>query len=577
MSGRRRKLFLTAAIILFLIALSYAVYMQLTEKSTAEHYIDLERKNLAKIINKIGGNYTSFINSQKPYLESPTSSRTEFTAKITNGTESLGLSDAAVLGKSKLIVNVSRDPVKEITDTRADLMIEKTPFLKARLYSDPETIWLSVPDILPDRYFSVKRDKLYDVYDRFSVPVKPLKLLSGSEIADKLTFDEEALMKSVNKLWDIYSGYLTDETVMENGVRVISFKDRTVEGKEILVMLDEEKASALMKELLTAIAEDDLLLGYTYGNLANISKLLDDAGLFRLFDYLDENWYTALGSHEMEMLRGLNVSKSIGEFREMLMETASSYRLKDGVKMKVTADEKSNILYRTLQLDLRNDAGNGSFRADIKTGGYHAAADGSSYGIFGITVDKYGSDGADAEDKRTELLIDSFFTGNQGKQTRGSIEMMYGFTPAGGVRSEINMDIDISGRTDEETMKRIKNIRLTTDISNENGDGSIIAEIDTASWENKKLSKINRTVDIKLDADIPYLENGDFSGSLRLVNEDSLSIEEFSLPDFKQASVTDISEASDSDLEKIRMEIMASFGVFYLNNKDIIDALLGWG
>lgn len=37
----------------------------------------------------------------------------------------------------------------------------------------------------------------------------------------------------------------------------------------------------------------------------------------------------------------------------------------------------------------------------------------------------------------------------------------------------------------------------------------------------------------------------------------------------------DLNAATQQDLDKIEMEIMASFGAFYLNNKPIFDAILG--
>ena len=122
-----------------------------------------------------------------------------------------------ILGKSKLIVKTRTDPAKGISDTEADLLLERAPFLKARLYSDSGTIWLSIPDFLPDRYFSVRRDDLEGLYDRFSIPVRPMKLISGRQIAASLAFDGKAFRGSADRLADIWAGYLTDDTVTDNG------------------------------------------------------------------------------------------------------------------------------------------------------------------------------------------------------------------------------------------------------------------------------------------------------------------------------------------------------------------------
>ena len=55
--------------------------------------------------------------------------------------------------------------------------------------------------------------------------------------------------------------------------------------------------------MLTAIADDDALLEYTYGSLANISELLDDAGLFRLFSFMGETETVELSDYERKYLR----------------------------------------------------------------------------------------------------------------------------------------------------------------------------------------------------------------------------------------------------------------------------------
>ena len=60
-----------------------------------------------------------------------------------------------------------------------------------------------------------------------------------------------------------------------------------------------------------------------------------------------------------------------------------------------------------------------------------------------------------------------------------------------------------------------------------------------------------------------------------MADEDVFSIEEFSLPDFDRLAVMDLYAASDAEIESLERDIMASFGMFYLENKNIIDTLLG--
>ena len=575
MIARTRKMILAAAIIVFVAAVIYCIWLVQTRKSTAELYLEAEKKGFAKFVGNIEEKYASLKSKYQPYMEQAYSSRTELSLKVPGGLESFGVSDADtvkdILGKTKLIVKTRKDPVKGISDTEANLLLERAPFLNARLYSDPRTIWLSIPDFLPDRYFSVRRNDLEGLYDRFSIPVKPLKLVSGKEIAASLSFDGRSIRESADKLADIWAGYLTDDTVIDNGTEIVKFgaDGQETEGSEVLIRLDEEKATSLLKEFLTAVADDSVLLAYTYGNFADLSELADDAGLFRLFSYLDETGKATLSDYEREILAKLNIRKDIEGFRESLKKTAESYRLRNGIEMRVVLDKEGNIIYRAVSLDFISNAGGKSFRADI-------AAAGSDTGrrFFELIFAEYDA-GSTSDIKRvTELDVDSLLNKTKDSHKEGEINIRYVITE-GSEKTEIEIGIDVSDKIDDKTMKRIRNIYVEADISGAI-EGNISAAIENASWSNKKLNKTNSTTEIDVDADLPFLGINGLSAAMSIAGEDVFGIDDFSLPDFDSAAVMDLYAASDEDIDKLEMDIMASFGTFYLSNKYIFDALLGW-
>lgn len=574
MSSRTKKLILIITVAIIIAAVVYTAWSVLTRKSTEELYLDAEKKLFGEMADNIGKQYASLKEKYKPYMEEAYSTRTELSLKIAGGLESFGFDDSGavtgILDKSKLIVKTKTHPVKGISITEADLLLERAPFLNARLFSDPQTIWLSVPDFLPDRYFSVKRDDLEGLYDKFSIPVKPLKLISGRELAANLSFELSTFRNSAEKLADIYSGYLQGGAVADNGQKTINFGGGMAGGREVLVRLDEENATSLLRELLTAIANDDGLLLYTYGNFASISGLLDDAGLFRLFGFMDETGAMVLSDYEREILKKLNTGGDMEEFRGNLLKAAASYRLRDGIKMSVLLDKSGNIVYREVSLDFLNTEGGASFRTDIAMGNGTAG-----YKHVGIAFREYDPGSAEEIRRTTELSIRSAVEESESSQKEGRIDIDYAITE-GSERSEIDIGIDISDRTDEKTLKRLSNIRLEADISGDVGEGNIIAVIDNASWSNRKLNKSNRTTEITLDADLPFLGISGFSATMSIAVEDSFGIEDFSLPDPDESAVMDLYTASGEDLDKLEKDIMASFGSFYLNNKYIFDALLGW-
>lgn len=574
MSSRTKKLILIITVAIIIAAVVYTAWSVLTRKSTEELYLDAEKKLFGEMADNIGKQYASLKEKYKPYMEEAYSTRTELSLKIAGGLESFGFDDSGavtgILDKSKLIVKTKTHPVKGISITEADLLLERAPFLNARLFSDPQTIWLSVPDFLPDRYFSVKRDDLEGLYDKFSIPVKPLKLISGRELAANLSFELSTFRNSAEKLADIYSGYLQGGAVADNGQKTINFGGGMAGGREVLVRLDEENATSLLRELLTAIANDDGLLLYTYGNFASISGLLDDAGLFRLFGFMDETGAMVLSDYEREILKKLNTGGDMEEFRGNLLKAAASYRLRDGIKMSVLLDKSGNIVYREVSLDFLNTEGGASFRTDIAMGNGTAG-----YKHVGIAFREYDPGSAEEIRRTTELSIRSAVEESKSSQKEGRIDIDYAITE-GSERSEIDIGIDISDRTDEKTLKRLSNIKLEADISGDVGEGNIIAVIDNASWSNRKLNKSNRTTEITLDADLPFLGISGFSATMSIAVEDSFGIEDFSLPDPDESAVMDLYTASGEDLDKLEKDIMASFGSFYLNNKYIFDALLGW-
>lgn len=574
MSTRTKKLILIITVAIIIAAVVYTAWSVLTRKSTEELYLDAEKKLFGEMADNIGKQYASLKEKYKPYMEEAYSTRTELSLKIAGGLESFGFDDSGavtgILDKSKLIVKTKTHPVKGISITEADLLLERAPFLNARLFSDPQTIWLSVPDFLPDRYFSVKRDDLEGLYDKFSIPVKPLKLISGRELAANLSFELSTFRNSAEKLADIYSGYLQGGAVADNGQKTINFGGGMAGGREVLVRLDEENATSLLRELLTAIANDDGLLLYTYGNFASISGLLDDAGLFRLFGFMDETGAMVLSDYEREILKKLNTGGDMEEFRGNLLKAAASYRLRDGIKMSVLLDKSGNIVYREVSLDFLNTEGGASFRTDIAMGNGTAG-----YKHVGIAFREYDPGSAEEIRRTTELSIRSAAEESKSSQKEGRIDIDYAITE-GSERSEIDIGIDISDRTDEKTLKRLSNIKLEADISGDVGEGNIIAVIDNASWSNRKLNKSNRTTEITLDADLPFLGISGFSATMSIAVEDSFGIEDFSLPDPDESAVMDLYTASGEDLDKLEKDIMASFGSFYLNNKYIFDALLGW-
>lgn len=573
----RKSVIIISLCIIFAAVLAYIIYSAVSRKSTTEIYLDAESKNFERIVNKIEGYYASFVEKQKPYMEGPNRSRTEITADIKGAEELLGLKNAGqvsgIINRAKLIIDTRTQPQKGISAAEASLLLERTPFLNAELYSDGRTIWFAVPEIMPGRYFSTQRDRLGDLYDRFSIPVKPMDTISGPKIAKSLVFDREPLMASAKKLGDIFTGYFTDETVTLKGKLDFAAGEKTFEGLEFHIYLNEERASSLFRELFTAVSEDEVLLKHVYGNYANMTALLDDAGLFRLFGYLDDTGTMTLSDYERKIVDRLSESKDIDAFGSRLKQLAADYRLKDGLIMKVVIDKDGNILAREIMLDISNIKGGTSYKLDIFTACSNEVLDDIRNRKVSITLVEYGGE----ENRTTELSVVPVFekTDGAGADTRGKIDIMYAVTGANGIRNQMDIGLDISGGLDQKTQRRNRTIKIDAKITGETGDGSVSGTLSNMSWSNKKQKTTNSVTSIDISADLPFLNINDFSARLDIKDEDSFDIGDFPLPDMGRENVMDLGTASDEDLNRLEMEVMASFGAFYLNNKYIFDAFFG--
>lgn len=534
-------------------------------------YLRAEKNSFEMTVKWVEENYTAFMEKQAPYLQEAHRRRIEITAQIGPGGEAFGSTDMGGLSdlieKSKLVVDMRKQPRENNSLTNVSLLLEKVPFLDAELFTDRQKLYFSVPVLLPGKYFSAELDQLEQVYNKFSIPIQPKRLVTGAVIADALEFDAAAFKASAGKLGSAAAKYFTKDTVKYGQERELSISGEMIRGREVLVSLDEGSATALLHELTNLIAQEDALLQYTYGNIAQLSSLSEEAGLFRLFEYLDETGAAAMNEIERNLLEKLKVENDPEGFRKTLKETLNGYRVKDGLQMTTVIDEDGNILDRKLVLDLQGTKGNGGFTLDISSGCSNTVFEDARNRFADIIV-------SDAS-RVTELHIRPDFKKAEADKTSGSIAVEYAITPQGGDRTGIRFDMELSSKPDELTLKTNRNMDFRAKFFGDTGEGTLEGEWNNAAWQNNKLNSRNSTSEIRFKADLPFLGIHSFSGVLNLAGEDRFAIEPFTLPDVQQSSVMDLNAATQKDLDRIEMEIMASFGAFYLNNKPIFDAFFG--
>lgn len=559
--------------ILLVAAVIYFAVSQLSKADAEDFYFAAEGKNFEKIALEVDEYYTTFIEKQKPYKEVDYRRRTEITADIQTGVDTFGLSNSVqvmeLIRKAKLVIDSKVQPKSGASVTEGTLLIEKAPFLDAELLIDKEMLYLSVPVVMPGKYYSAKLNQLDEVYDKFSVPIKPKKLVNELVIAENLNFDLKAFAGAAGKLGDVFKKYMTKDTVQYGKDKDLTISDQLLEGREVLVSLNEESATSLLHELASAISEEDVLIRYLYGNYADLSTLFGDAGLFSLLGYFDETGAVTFNDSEKGLIDQLYVEKDIEGFKKSFRDLFNSYRLKNGLQMKIIIDKAGNILDRKLKLDFIEQKGNKSFTVDINTGSSNKVFEDVRNRFANVTV-------TDADNgKITELQLRPVFGKPTGSESDGTIHALYAVTTQAGVRNEIDLNIRMSGKIDELTQKKNQVIQLQAQVTGETGNGSVDGEWTNLSWENKKLNARNNTSKLSFKVSLPFLGIDNFSAVLNVAREDRLGIEPFTLPVIKTDTITDLNAATEKDLARLELEVMASFGTFYLSNKPIFDAFMG--
>lgn len=599
----RRMILIIAGVLLAAAGILLAAKL-LWNMNAREFYFKAESNNFRKYSQWINKNYTSFMENQMPYTDTAYRRRVEFTADIKSGGKPFGLKDADRLSdlvkRSKLVVDTKRQPEDDTAITNVALLIEKAPFIDAELFTKAGKLYFTVPVLLPDKYFSANIDKIDEVYDKFSIPVRPKRLINAAEIAQALKFNETELDRSAEKLSSVFSNLITEDVVKYGQETELTISGQTVKGREVLVSLDSPSATALLGELAGFITVDETLLAYTYGNFADLSTMLDDAGLFRLFEFMDESGIVVLDENEKGLVNRLNVRKDLEGFRKAFKESLSNYVIKDGLKMAVIIDKAGNILDRKLTLDLTAPEGGKSFKLELNTGSSSTVFEDCRNRFIKIVVTELDTGGdakvddGSASDNNTandssankanssnrsiriiELLVTPVFAKPVGTETQGNIDISYAVTAQSGIKSGTDISLELSGKTDSLTLKRNNIVKYQMKMYGEGGEGNFDGELNRFTWKNKKLNTANSTTKITVQANLPSFGIKDLSAVVNMAGEDRLGIEPFTLPDVQKTAVTDLNAATEKDLDRIEMEMLSSFGTFYLANKSVFDAILG--
>ncbi len=571
---KRLALLIAAAAV---IAVAAGAYLLLGGKSARDLYLSAENKNFQQYARFIQKTYADFKESRQPYLTGSYKTRTEITFGVN---EAGGLaSDKSVngildiAGKCKLIVDSKNNPAEKANLTQLSLLLEKTPFLDAETFSKGQQLYFTVPVFTPGRYFKVDTSRLNEVYDRFKIPIKPLRVPSLIDAASAVELDSEKFNSLTGEYGRYISQSIQDKDVQFGKPVDIDISGQQAKGREVSVNLDGAAFTALVNGLAAKAGRDDVFAQLTYGNFAAVSEIAGEAGIFRLFDYLDATGALALNDTEKELLKALNVKKDLEGFKKKLGELFKDCSFTNGMKMELILDKSGNILDRKAVTTMKNAKSGTEYEISIHTGTNSLKYNDYRNRYLEIEISTKSGEGSRQYFKFSPKIEPA----SKNENYKGNMEISWGIDYDSGTHSSTRVGLDLNTSTDELTSKNNSTVKYTIEMegNNEGQPEKLTGEIKTSQWKNNKLKTRNQTTAFTVNADLPDFGITGFSAELNLAKEDKLGLEAFDLPEVAGENVVDLNSATDIELNKVWDDIMGSFGTFYMTNKPIVDAVLG--
>ncbi len=583
---RNRKFLVIIASIFVITSAISSYYLYFYPKSPRDFYLEAEARNFKKYSDHIKQIYGEFYENQKPYMNGKYRNRLELTADIRSDTDKpFGFSNSRnvfdIIRKSKLIIDNSINSDRKETGTRLSLSFERMPLLDAAAYTAQGHMRFNIPVLLSDKYFSVDLGKLDEVYDRFYqryniVAVKPKRVIRAVDLARSISFSGTELDR-VERDYGAAISALIDRNDVTYGKEVkVKIGGEQKEGKEIIVSLNGDKTRTLLQTIAEKAGLDDALLKLSYGNYTDVIEILDQAGLFQLFDVLEKKGYLSLNDALKFYLNGMNIKKDLNGFKEAMKEFGNNTAYPEGLEMKLVVDKSGNILGRNLKVMLAEKASADKVVIGIDTHSNSLKDDNFRNGFASFsftTVNPAGTSLTHVWDINT-----NFGVPQGGTDKKGSVDINYFKRKNDNEEYTIQLKLDTDKRMDDKTMKENSSTRYSIGFREgiNNPMDVIKGELSATSWKNDKQKTRNMNATFTLNADLPSLNLKNTELKFNLVKEDKFDAE-FKLPDVKQGDLIDLNRISDRELDNLEISIARSFGAFYLKNRYVVDTLFGQG
>ncbi|HHW48193.1 MAG TPA: hypothetical protein GXX14_06205 [Clostridiaceae bacterium] len=576
-----KKVVIIAACLVLLAVLAAVAYSFLSKKSPRQLYIDVERNNYKKYSEQIKKLYNDFVSSQKPYMESRHRSRLEITAEMDSESSEIfgiqnvyGIIDA--INKSKLVTDVRTDPSANESFVQIELLLDKSPLFGLEAFIKDRQVGFTAPLFMPGTYFLVDMEKADDVYDRFNIPVRPKRFLRKVDIVKALQFDESKLDAIGEEYGNLVSDVIEDEDVKYGDTEAFKIGDVEIKVRELIVKLDSNKTRALFNSILEKAMDDELLLNLIFGNYNHLVELIDETGFFQAYDLLEDMGIMELNEFFKEILKAVSAKKDIGDLKSKIEEFLDGSRYPDGFEMRLIIDNSGNIVDRKIHVSCKTGRSDSVYAVDIHSAN-NSLKSGSFFDDRFIRIEFTETDGSGRKLAKIFEINTGTKPGLKDEEKGKTVDITVLNMDNGTEKNAIRANFDIHETTDRLTLKKTSVTKYDIKVSAD--DAKLVdifnGEIYSEKSRNDKFKTVNTKTDIKINTRLTSFGLKDISFRFKLAGEDKFDIDPFELPDFRKGRVVDLNRATDDELAGVQRDLLASFGAFYLENKSLIDGIMG--
>ena len=466
-----------------------------------------------------------------------------------------------LLSSSKITVSQGVDYKQEKMNEKISLNIKGNEMLNSEFSFDKDRLGISIPAIY-NKYITLNTKDLTTVNEKLGQTGGLKKIPTPFDFMKAVKLDNKDLDKVVKDYSDFFANYISNNDVkFTKGAKVVT-PEGNISCNQLTLKLEQARFKDLRIKLLEKISNDDRLLSLTAGNIVNILKVYDEAGVFDNLpvkglpeEFKDINRVKEDIKKDIEKLKNeTNESKNSSEFVMTLLVDRNFKVLERKVELSDKAEMgglKSDNLTTLSFLDYKQPKSKGqNSQVEIKMEDHiNNYAEGYKLNILEQPVVK--------GKPQSSTVVCEYYTAKDGKEVK-PITLKFDIIKDNMVKNKhqsIKSDFDMNFTIG---LGIVRGLRVT---------GKYASDMDRDA--------INKTLKSKTDIDADFKLTGTASqgdeeaGIVFNVNRQIKFDAPVNIPELNSSNSIDLNSASKEEVISAAQEIQKNVSDFYNKNKDL--------